>query len=1530
MQELTIKDSSGNTYALDNQGNLTQLSLSDGSLQNFFADASKVAGLNTLASGVGTVTFTDADSKYAFDAWKPFYAQASTILTGQYEKLSGGSGDYYVPQKAIGAGESDIVGLNIDLPDNMDEDSLIFATGKGTRLIWDPKDYTLNLIGGPAADAQEVYALYPKPGGGYYSLGKLLVSAYEHQDFTAVLVPVAAGDGVVPNVDRQRYEDSLNSIYNRINISWTVVQAAAFTSTGWDADRNGLLTMSGSSFLSNSLTGEPGALIKAYRNAVPTDNTKKYVFILNTSSGSTGEAGGLQGDMPRATQYGFIFLKANADVNADPAVTLAHELGHGQFNLEHTFSGDIALGGQGATTAWPNLMDYLGSNYRHLYKYQWNQAHQPGQVMGIFESDEAGQCVMDNIYSQFVVDTARTPDGGIIYTPDLKEYKVKGALISPVIEVNGTLSRFTYNNRTYISTYKVVGPNDQITSTFTGYVDQDKVQALGKKTWYISDIVKNGCMFDPDAAGWQLVTKNSDVVDMMRGFFAAHNGYFQNDNPQIRADILALVQKLPGKVFTINKDDNYVFLLDLQKLKERLQGIMNVLTVGNQQLADLIKAYKTVKGTRVAKDLQLVIDETDPINQARCNISKLLNDQWHVHLINSGVSDPEFANFQALTSDQRIDLLNIYYDAPELTSSAWGVTGYNCSLSFYGEQIVDAVLSYSTDLDKYAILNLFKQNPDMLRRFYLQIDNKSILINDNNFDVFVHELIKLSAVANQNVKKVSLVSTNPVIVWSDSLRFELVKYVSFTDDAKLQVSYVTYAPGAGTALVFFLPAAALADMKINTSPAVDPMQIVNLVIPRPSSYFPDLPQDPNQYPYTLQLPAISVAWMVNKSTNDRIQLGVDLALIALPVGELFEAGNGLIYLWRAAKIAVPAVDVLLKTEEGNRVLYKLYGIYDSGISDEERQARKQKANNFSDQYTKFSNLVNLGALGEGMYKMYTSLRGSVYDMRSAHSASYTTGEQQTLGQIENDMNSFDAALPDNLKKGELTAVAVSAGDNQLFKDIESVLGKNAGGARAAMDVRGNVVAEILDNGSLQLDAVGTLEDITAGSKVLKMEEGQTFVVRGSTTPFTEDLMIVQQSDQSVICVRGACFAAGTRVLTANGLKKIEEIRAGEAVKSFDEVTRTSGLHKVVRIMQRTAGKMVILSAGSSTIRCTPEHPVYANHQWTAAGKLHIGDTLLTANGTVLLQGREEKDTVAVVYNLEVEGAHSYYVGEDKICVHNDCAYFQAVEKQLNDPTLYKEFHATYSDAANAPVLALFKKGTLSLNSWKCLRPYTVLVKDATILAQVEAVIRQGHIAVDDLAAIIAANRQLGGAAAAISDLLRDLANLSNYTNCPGYGTLISNLQKADFGSADGANWIINALRKYPKQFKPANVSFEVADGIVRRYDVVTAAGTRTIYYEFKSYSSLPPANFATQFLNDLKNLNVNDLTIDIKWWFDSEKLTAAKISADDFRTQMKAALQNLDYDDATIRKFVTGRDNPGRQDLINLINANFDNIFLIK
>ena len=63
---------------------------------------------------------------------------------------------------------------------SVDPDKVIFKTRSGTEFKREKFDkttgrYVLNLVGGNANDGQELYALYPKPGGDYYALGNLFL-----------------------------------------------------------------------------------------------------------------------------------------------------------------------------------------------------------------------------------------------------------------------------------------------------------------------------------------------------------------------------------------------------------------------------------------------------------------------------------------------------------------------------------------------------------------------------------------------------------------------------------------------------------------------------------------------------------------------------------------------------------------------------------------------------------------------------------------------------------------------------------------------------------------------------------------------------------------------------------------------------------------------------------------------------------------------------------------------------------------------------------------------------------------------------------------------------------------------------------------------------------------------------------------------------------------------------------------------------------------------------------------------------------
>ncbi|MDR2886645.1 MAG: hypothetical protein LBV26_01375, partial [Bacteroidales bacterium] len=88
----------------------------------------------------------------------------------------------------------------------------------------------------------------------------------------------------------------------------------------------------------------------------------------------SGDAGGY---MPLNRQFGFVENSGN------PEHAMAHELGHGAFNLWHTFSDRDFVAAQGATD---NLMDYSGGT--RLYRHQWDLLHNPEAVLMPWMVDE--------------------------------------------------------------------------------------------------------------------------------------------------------------------------------------------------------------------------------------------------------------------------------------------------------------------------------------------------------------------------------------------------------------------------------------------------------------------------------------------------------------------------------------------------------------------------------------------------------------------------------------------------------------------------------------------------------------------------------------------------------------------------------------------------------------------------------------------------------------------------------------------------------------------------------------------------------------------------------------------------------------------------------------------------------------------------------------------------------------------------------------------------------------------------------------
>lgn len=134
------------------------------------------------------------------------------------------------------------------------------------------------------------------------------------------------------------------------------------------------------------------------------------------------------------------------------------------------------------------------------------------------------------------------------------------------------------------------------------------------------------------------------------------------------------------------------------------------------------------------------------------------------------------------------------------------------------------------------------------------------------------------------------------------------------------------------------------------------------------------------------------------------------------------------------------------------------------------------------------------------------------------------------------------------------------------------------------------------------------------------------------------------------------FTGDTRVRMADGTtKRIDRVRVGDTVLATDPTTGRTGARVVTALVAGTGQKdMVAVSTTGGRIVATQGHPVWSGNRgaWVAAGDLTPGDRL--TGGHTGVTGLREWREHRTVYNLTVDGLHTYYVvaGAADVLVHN--------------------------------------------------------------------------------------------------------------------------------------------------------------------------------------------------------------------------------------------------------------------------------------
>jgi hypothetical protein len=140
---------------------------------------------------------------------------------------------------------------------------------------------------------------------------------------------------------------------------------------------------------------------------------------------------------------------------------------------------------------------------------------------------------------------------------------------------------------------------------------------------------------------------------------------------------------------------------------------------------------------------------------------------------------------------------------------------------------------------------------------------------------------------------------------------------------------------------------------------------------------------------------------------------------------------------------------------------------------------------------------------------------------------------------------------------------------------------------------------------------------------------------------------------------GQCFAAGTLVSTEAGLRAIEQIHEGDRVWARDVETGTLALKPVSHTFVRSAAPVIDLELtgpglGSERLSVTPSHRFWVEGQgWQRADAL-AGTSVWSPESPFFATALTSREQTTTVYNFEVEEFHSYFVGESRVLVHNDC------------------------------------------------------------------------------------------------------------------------------------------------------------------------------------------------------------------------------------------------------------------------------------
>jgi len=133
----------------------------------------------------------------------------------------------------------------------------------------------------------------------------------------------------------------------------------------------------------------------------------------------------------------------------------------------------------------------------------------------------------------------------------------------------------------------------------------------------------------------------------------------------------------------------------------------------------------------------------------------------------------------------------------------------------------------------------------------------------------------------------------------------------------------------------------------------------------------------------------------------------------------------------------------------------------------------------------------------------------------------------------------------------------------------------------------------------------------------------------------------------------SCFGAGTAVRTLSGDRDIEDLKVGDQVLTQDVHTGALGYHPVTAVHHNPPSPTFLIKLAGESIVSSPFHRFWkVGLGWVMARDLNTGDTLRLLDGVARVE-LIEPGKVQPVFNLDVAGAHDFFVGAGAALVHDN-------------------------------------------------------------------------------------------------------------------------------------------------------------------------------------------------------------------------------------------------------------------------------------